>query len=185
MILRAANAMCLALLLQDSALGQSPAGLEGSNQETVLPVKFAVYSSAWNVRGDAGMRIVAQNQSTGTVRLTQIVFQADDESTAHTHLQLDLDVPAASWAEREMRYVDLLSGNECVRDTMNDDWKLVEISNYPLNPSVRGLIIEDTQSFRIYQCVRLAVVHWKDLLSSEQIETTEWLMYHFERRTRP
>ncbi|MDO8271093.1 MAG: hypothetical protein Q7U82_04120, partial [Gammaproteobacteria bacterium] len=70
----------------------------------------------------------------------------------------------------------------CISDTMAENWKLVEISNYTLNPSVRGLIIEDTDSFRIYQCVRNVTLHWQDPVSGTNTEFTEWVMYHFERR---
>jgi len=184
-ILRAAFAASLALLLQPTASGQSLAGAEGASEEPSLPVKFAVYSSAWNVRSDAGLRIVAQNQSARTLRLTHVVLHAEDESDADIHLRLNLDLPAVGWAEREMPYQDLLTGSTCVRETLDADWKLAEISNYPLNPSVRGLIIEDTQSFRIYQCVRSAMVHWEDPQSSESGNSAQWLMYHFERRPRP
>lgn len=185
MFLRATSATFLCLLLTAHASGQSAVPAAADDETFVLPVKFAIYSSAWNARSDAGLRVVAQNQGEHSVLLMRLVFQSDDNVTPETHLALDMPVPALQWAERELAYVDLLAGSTCVGNTMQDDWKLVEISNYPLNPSVRGLIIEDTQSFRIYQCVRSARVHWEDQQTGEQGEHAQWLMYHFERRPRP
>jgi len=174
----------LSLLLISPALGQGPAHSVSEVAQAQFPVKFAIYSSAWSTRSDAGLRVIVQNQGDRPVRLTHVIFATEDDATPETRLALDLHVPARGWAEREMPYVDLLAGNQCIRDTMNDDWKLAEISNHPLNPSVRRLIIEDTQSFRIFQCVRSAQVHWQDAGSSEPGEHAEWLMYHFERLPR-
>jgi hypothetical protein len=116
--------------------------------------------------------------------LTQLTLHSDESAGSDTRLSLNLLVPAHGWAEQELPYVDLLSGSKCVPDSMNDDWKLAEISNYPQNPSARGLIIEDTQSFQIYQCVRSAWVHWEEPGTGLPGESAEWLMYHFERRPR-
>jgi hypothetical protein len=65
---------------------------------------------------------------------------------------------------------------------MADNWKLVEISNYTLNPSVRNLIIEDTNSFRIYQCVRSVELVWRDA-SNAAVSAEGWVLYHFENRS--
>jgi hypothetical protein len=73
---------------------------------------------------------------------------------------------------------------------MASNWRLAEISNYTLNPSVRNLIIEDTDSFRIYQCVETIITRWQVLSGSEGAESTaaqpiekeEWVLFHFETR---
>lgn len=184
MILRDRLAASLSLLLSSAAFSQGLTGNDVETEESLLPVKFAIYSGAWNARSDAGLRVVAQNQGDLALRLTQVIVKPDEPAMPDIHLDVNLLVPAQAWAEQELPYLDLLSGNACVVDTMADDWRLAEISNYPLNPSVRGLIIEDTQSFRIYQCVRKAVVHWEDPRTGEPGESAEWLMYHFERRPR-
>jgi len=95
-------------------------------------------------------------------------------------VNIELSLPAGNWAETELPYIDLLGGNECINNTLQDRWRLMEISNYTLNPSVRGLIIEDTVSFRIFQCVRpvrLTVLDEADQAHEENL----WVMYHFER----
>ncbi|MDB9968742.1 hypothetical protein OAE08_03635, partial [Gammaproteobacteria bacterium] len=79
-------------------------------------------------------------------------------------------------------YIDLLSDDECIDRTMLDNWKLVEISNYTLNPSVRNLIIENTNSFRIYQCVKTISTSWTDLDSNQLFKYDEWVLFHFETR---
>jgi hypothetical protein len=145
------------------------------------PVKYAIYSSAWHLNSNAGLRVVAHNQSDKEVELRNIVFRDETGAGADEVLSLELDIPAGKWAERVLPYQDLLSGHECVSRTMQDDWKLVEISNYTLNPSVRGLIIENTRSFRIYQCVRSVRTTWYSPESQQEQTDTQWLMYHFER----
>ena len=118
------------------------------------------------------------------VRLTQLTLHIDVSAGGDTRFSLNLLVPANGWAEQELAYFYLLSGSKYQPDSMNDDWKLAEISNCPLNPSVRGLIIEDTQSFQIYQCVRSALVHREEPGTGLPDESAEWLMYHFERNPR-
>ena len=184
MNLGARLAASFSLLLSSAAFAQGPTGNDIKDDASLLPVKFAIYSGAWNARSNAGLRLVAQNQSDDPVRLTQLTLHPDESAASDMQLGLNLLVPANGWAEQELPYFDLLSGSQCVLDTMNDDWKLAEISNYPLNPSVRGLIIEDTQSFRIYQCVRSALMHWEEPGTGVSGESAEWLMYHFERRPR-
>ena len=145
------------------------------------PVKFAFYSSAWGENAVAGLRVVAENQQDFPIRLETISF-VDAEAGAGLSVNLDLTVPAGKFAEKQMPYVDLLSDDECVTETMAENWKLVEISNYTLNPSVRSLIIEDTSAFRIYQCVRRVVTSWRDTARNEPHRYEEWVLYHFERR---
>ncbi len=150
--------------------------------ESDYPIKYAIYSTAWGTNSNAGLRLVTQNQSEHTVSLRSVLFSDEQNPQNQRRLTLNLDIPSGKWAEMEMPYVDLLFGNECITRTMQEDWKLVEISNYTLNPSVRGLIIEDTDSFRIYQCVRNVQVKWVDSETGEENDYTEWVMYHFERR---
>ena len=85
-------------------------------------------------------------------------------------------------AELELPYVDLLSINQCVNDTLEETWRLVEISNYTLNPSVRRLIIQDTSAFRIYQCVSSVKTTWITE-AGERRSKEEWVLYHFESKT--
>lgn len=143
------------------------------------PVKYAIYSTAWNVDSNAGLRVVAHNRGDEHVTLRALTF-AHEQREEGVYLELDLDVPAGAWAERETPYVELLTGNECVRDTLREDWRLKEISNYTLNPSVRGLIIEDTRTFRIFQCVRTVQLEWEDS-DGQSHSQRQWVMYHFER----
>jgi hypothetical protein len=143
------------------------------------PVKYAIYSPAWSIRSNAGLRVVAQNNGDRDLTMADISFH-DESSDYSTRLTLDLDIPAGQWAETEVPYVDLLSGNDCINTTIQDRWRLMEISNYTLNPSVRGLIIEDTVSFRIYQCVREVSITWLDADNDTHVENL-WVMYHFER----
>lgn len=145
------------------------------------PIKYAIYSPAWHLSTNAGLRVVAQNQSQTPVELRSIVFRDEIGNVGDSELSLNLLIEPGKWAELQLPFKDILAGNECVKRTMADDWKLVEISNYTLNPSVRGLIIEDTRSFRIYQCVRSVRTTWVNPENnSEQIDN-QWLMYHFER----
>lgn len=143
------------------------------------PVKYAIYSPAWSVRSNDGLRVTAHNQGDETVTLESLTFR-NNLGGSDVHLKLDLEVPAGRWAETKRPYHDLLSGNSCVRDTRQENWRLMEISNYTLNPSVRGLIIEDTDSFRIFQCVRDVRLRWHDS-QGEAHEEEFWVMYHFER----
>ena len=116
----------------------------------------------------------------------------DSESTtassaplpAETIVDLDLLVSADGWAESNLAYTDLLAGNRCVSKSLaSADWQLAEISNYALNPSVRSFIIEDIDSFRVYSCTRTVRTVWVDIATDEIQEHTEWVLYHFERRT--
>ena len=117
-------------------------------------VKFAIFSSAWGENTDDGLRVVAYNQTQGHIRLNTILFlKEESEGSEQVAVNLNLEVPSLAYADVEFPYIDLLQGNECIGRTMAESWKLVEISNYTLNPSVRNLIIENTDSFRIYQCI--------------------------------
>lgn len=143
------------------------------------PVKYAISSTAWSLNSNDGLRIVVHNRGDEDVTLRSVVFRTPG-SGDDTKLDIDLEVPAGAWAETEKPYLDLLSGNNCVEETLQEDWRLKEISNYTLNPSVRGLIIEDTRSFRIFQCVREVRLSWDDEQNEGQTER-QWVMYHFER----
>jgi hypothetical protein len=145
------------------------------------PVKYEIYSAAWHLNSNAGLRVVAQNQSDAPVELRSIVFRDEIGNVGDSELSLNLLIEPGKWAELELPFKDILAGNECVKRTMEDDWKLVEISNYTLNPSVRGLIIENTRSFRIYQCVRSVRTTWVNPENNNEQVDNQWLMYHFER----
>lgn len=178
---KASIAILIALSAASQAFAQGLSAPVNSTQEADYPIKYAIYSSAWGTRSDAGLRLVAQNLSEHEIILESVLFQDEEDPKTQAKLALDLTVRPNAWAEKEMSYVDLLFGNDCIGQTMHQDWKLVEISNYTLNPSVRGLIIEDTDSFRIYQCVRNVRVSWVDTETGEKSDYTEWVMYHFER----
>lgn len=179
---KASIAILIALSTATQAFAQDLTAPLGTAQEADYPIKYAIYSSAWGTRSDAGLRLVAQNLSDHEIILESVLFQDEEDPQIQQRLALDLPVLPKAWAEKELSYVDLLFGNDCIGQTMHQDWKLVEISNYTLNPSVRGLIIEDTDSFRIYQCVRNVRVSWMDTETGEKNDYTEWVMYHFERQ---
>lgn len=149
-------------------------------EETDL--KFAFYSSAWGENTNDGLRLVAFNQTTDPVRLNSITFLSAVDGEAQTLIPVSLDVPAGGYADLEMGYFDLLAGDECVERTLSENWRLVEISNYTLNPSVRNLIIENTDSFRIYQCVKTVFTDWTNLTTNARNLYEEWVLYHFETR---
>jgi|TARA_B110000438_G_scaffold274384_1_gene294511 hypothetical protein len=148
-------------------------------EETEL--KFAFYSSAWGENTDDGLRLVAYNQTRNQIQLTSISFLKTDEESEPININLNLTVPALGYADMDLPYIDLLLGNECIDRTMAENWKLVEVSNYTLNPSVRNLIIEDTDSFRIYQCVENVSTTWTSTYYRAR-EYEEWVLFHFENR---
>lgn len=145
-------------------------------------IKFAFYSSAWGENTDDGLRLVAYNQTESPIRIDTITFSKASEETDPITLPLDLDVPATGYADAEYDYIDLLTGDECIQRTIGEDWRLVEVSNYTLNPSVRNLIIENTDSFRIYQCVQSITIRWTDLKLQASSVKEEWVLFHFESR---
>ena len=146
-------------------------------------VKFAIFSSAWGENTDDGLRVVAYNQTQGHIRLNTILFlKEESEGSEQVAVNLNLEVPSLAYADVEFPYIDLLQGNECIGRTMAESWKLVEISNYTLNPSVRNLIIEDTDSFRIYQCIENVRTIWTRLANNAQVQYEEWVLFHFESR---
>ncbi len=169
---------CASLFLGVAAL---PFYVEAEQQEET-EIKFAFYSSAWGENTDDGLRLVALNQRPARIRLNSIELHGSEETTASIVIDLDLEVPSGGYADKEIDYIDLLSDDECIDRTMMDNWKLVEISNYTLNPSVRNLIIENTDSFRIYQCVKTISTSWTDLNSNQLFEYDEWVLFHFETR---
>ncbi len=170
------------LLVPMLACAQGPSG-NGMADKPLPDVRFAIYSGVWSGLSDAGLRIVAQNSGSRSLQLESLTLA--QSSGDQPVLSLALGIPAAGWAEVETTYVDLVSDDQCVADSLRDEWKLMEISNYPLHPSVRGLIIEDSQSFRIFQCIRGVTLHWLDSSTQEQWITEEWLLYHCERRPPP
>lgn len=177
----AALACMTGLLWCASTPAQSHDPLVSAQESFEHPVKYAIYSAAWHLSSNAGLRIVAQNQSDDPIELKKVVFRDEIGEDEDTELELNLLIPPQGWAEAQIPYQNILTGNDCVERTMQDDWRLVEISNYTLNPSVRGLIIENTRSFRIYQCVRRVNAFWMDHATMTEHTTNQWLMYHFER----
>ncbi len=151
------------------------------------PIKFALYSPSWGSVADAnllaGLRLVVDNQTLDQIRLESIEFISDVESSESQQIDINLEIPSTSLAERELPYTDLLSINQCVVDTLEETWRLVEISNYTLNPSVRRLIIQDTTAFRIYQCVSSVKTRWVNIEGGERFSKDEWILYHFESKT--
>lgn len=166
------------LLLACTAL---PLGVVAEQQEET-EIKFAFYSSAWGENTDDGLRLVAFNQTTTPIRLNSIELHGSGDSAESVLIDIDLEVPSAGYADKEFTYIDLLSTDECIASSLEDNWKLVEVSNYTLNPSVRNLIIENTDSFRIYQCVLTVSTSWTDLDSNRLNEYDEWVLFHFESR---
>jgi len=191
--MRAGHRRLLRLQVQSTALAlvcllawpitsaQTMDPLTAAQESFEHPVKYAIYSAAWHLTSNAGLRIVAQNQSETPIKLKKVIFRDEIGDEGDTELQLDILIPALGWAETQIPYQNVLTGNDCVNRSMQDDWRLVEISNYTLNPSVRGLIIEDTRSFRIYQCVRRVRTVWADENTAAETTSSQWLMYHFER----
>jgi hypothetical protein len=171
----------ICLLALPAASAQTLDPLTAAQESFEHPVKYAIYSAAWHLTSNAGLRIVAQNQSEIPIKLQKVIFPDEIGEEGDTELQLEMLIPAGGWAETQIPYQNILTGNDCVNRTMQDDWRLVEISNYTLNPSVRGLIIEDTRSFRIYQCVRRVRTVWADENTDAETISSQWLMYHFER----
>ena len=154
-------------------------------------LKFAFYSSAWGENTDDGLRLVANNQSASDVVLKEVLFLKDSAASSDdVSVDVNLLIPAGAYADTEFDYIDLLADDECIERTMESNWRLAEISNYTLNPSVRNLIIEDTDSFRIYQCVETIITRWQVLSDNEAaesaaaqpIEKEEWIQFHFETR---
>ena len=156
--------------------------MQAAEKPEQADIKFALYSSGWGENTDDGLRLVVNNRTEKSVRLNAIEFLSSSEDYDPIRITFDLNVPASAYAETEIDYIDLLGGDECIERTMAENWKLVEISNYTLNPSVRNLIIEDTDSFRIYQCVKTVRIQWTDLASNQEILIEEWVMFHFETR---
>lgn len=153
-----------------------------AEQQEETEIKFAFYSSAWGENTDDGLRLVAFNQTQNPIRLNSIELHGSADAAKSITVEIDLEVPSGGYADKDIDYIDLLSNDECIDRTMKESWKLVEISNYTLNPSVRNLIIENTDSFRIYQCVKTISTSWTDLSSNQLVEYDEWVLFHFESR---
>ncbi len=171
------------------ALLSSATWAQELQQESDL--KFAFYSAAWGENTDDGLRLVANNQSASDVVLEEVLFLKDPAvNSDDVAVAVNLLVPAGAYADIEFDYTDLLADDECIERTMESNWRLAEISNYTLNPSVRNLIIENTDSFRIYQCVETIITRWQVLNDDQSAEATEpetlekeeWILFHFETR---
>ena len=146
-------------------------------------IKFALYSAAWGENAVDDLRIVARNDTNNEVRIDSITFLKDEVAESSIELKLALEVPALGYADLQVEYVDLLLNNDCIERTLAENWRLAEISNHTLNPSVRNLIIEDTDSFRIYQCVEFVNTRWTNLSDGSAFEQQEWVLFHFESRS--
>lgn len=152
------------------------------NYEQNSKIKFSLFSAAWGENTSDKLRIVAFNQSLATVELKSIEFIDLPEESQKITLFFDLQILPKKYAEAEVSLPNLLDGDACVHRSIEQNWKLAEISNYTLNPSVRNLIIENTDSFRIYQCIRNVNVFLLDPAIGEITGYDEWILYHFESR---
>ncbi|MGI9251437.1 MAG: hypothetical protein ACR2PR_09585 [Pseudohongiellaceae bacterium] len=166
-------ATCLCLLAMVNTAFAAEA-----EEESLL--KFTIYSSAWGEKTDDGLRIVAHNQSAHPILLHSITLLPASTNEQSVTLNLELPVPAMNYANTEIPYTELLKNDECITRTMTENWRLAEISNYTLNPSVRNLIIEDTDSFRIYQCTRTVRTTLTNTRTGERSSYEEWILFHFE-----
>lgn len=154
----------------------------GAAQEEEAAVQFAFSSPAWGGDTVDGLRLIARNRTAGAVRLRSVSFLKDAEGGRRVDVALDLRIPAGGYADAELDYMDLLGDNECIARTLSGGWRLAEVSNHTLHPSVRNLIIEDTDTFRIYQCAETVVVRWTSLPDGAAVERRGWALFHFERR---
>ena len=143
-------------------------------------IKFAFYSSAWGIDSDDGMRLVFYNENDAKINLSSIVFQKNEPKHESIEVRINKEISPLSYATADLEYIDLLQHSDCINRTLNGGWKLTEISNYTLNPSVRNLIIEDTGSFRIYQCLESVRTFWSISGSDRVRESKEWVIFHFE-----
>ena len=156
--------------------------LNAAQPEEKIDIKFAFYSSAWSVQSDDGMRLMLFNNSEAEIVLDSITFLKNNQERDLVEIEVRTKVPPLGYAEKEFDYVDLLKGNECIHRTLAEDWKLVEVSNYTLNPSVRNLIIEDTESFRIYQCSEYVRTEWTRASTKQRIKSVDWVLFPFETK---
>jgi hypothetical protein len=138
-------------------LSLAVADLSAKELQETSEIKFAFYSSAWGEITEAGLRLLAQNLTNNRIRLDSIKFIKSGVAAKQISINLGLEIPAMGFADAELAYIDLLKNDACIERTIAEKWKLVEISNHTLNPSVRNLIIEDSESFRIYQCAAISV----------------------------
>ena len=155
---------------------------DAAELQEITDIKFAFYSSQWGAPTDDGMRLIAFNQTEEELRLDSIEFLKDEQQAEPIPIAINLSIPPMGYAEEEFEYIDLLRGDECIDRTLEENWRLAEVSNYTLNPSVRNLIIENTESFRIYQCVENVKTTWTNITTNNQFEVTEWVLFHFETR---
>ena len=165
---------CMLISLSAATFVRSEAGDYKSG------VKFAFYSSAWTVDSNDGLRLVLFNENDVAVNLGSIVFQKNDQKNEDVEIKINKEISPLSYATTELEYIDLLQHSDCIERTLNGGWKLTEISNYTLNPAVRNLIIEDTDSFRIYQCLENVRTSWSIKGSDTTKGSDEWVIFHFE-----
>ena len=180
-LLHKTQAYILIALILAPTMGLSDPQSESTSEQS-SKIKFALFSAAWGENTSDNLRIVAFNQSLSAIELKSIDFIDLPEETRKITIFFDLEIPSAKYAETEIALPDLLSGDTCVNRSIEQNWKLVEISNYTLNPSVRNLIIEDTDSFRIYQCIRNVNVSVRNPDINETTSYQDWVLYHFESR---
>ena len=174
------NKLLIIFLYLIFSAGLSRGAIAQTEEES--SIKFAFFSPAWSANTDDGLRVLVHNQTDGDINLQSIEFLGNGNESRPTLVQLNIEVATQRYGEAELPYIDLISGDDCVDRTLSENWKLAEISNYTLNPSVRNLIIEDTDSFRIYQCVQTVRTRFIDLSDNSTIEYEEWVLFHFESR---
>lgn len=155
------------------------------------PIKFSLTSDSWGGNVNTGIRLFANNVSERPLQLNSVFLEGDKEESRllpdedDFMLSIDIEVSAGKWAETMIDYIDLSYGTDCIEEALHDDgsqWKLVEISNYALNPSVRSRIIENTDSFRIFSCPRQVEMTWQDPESGQSYAEAIWVLYHFETK---
>lgn len=154
----------------------------GAAQQEDAALKFAFSSPAWGGDTIDGLRLIAHNRTGEDVRLRSVSFLKAAGGGRRVDVALDLLIPAGGYADADLDYVDLLGDNECIARTLSGGWRLAEISNHTLHPSVRNLIIEDTDTFRIYQCTETVLIRWTNPPGGAATERREWVLFHFERR---
>ena len=99
----------------------------------VTDIRFAFYSSGWGANTDDGMRLVVFNQTENQLRLDSMFFLKNEQQAESVKIDINLTIPPLGFADKEFEYIDLLQGNECISRTLEEDWKLAEITYKGLN----------------------------------------------------
>jgi hypothetical protein len=94
------------------ASAQSSDPLAAAQEGFDHPIKYAIYSPAWHLSTNAGLRVVAQNQSETPVELRSIVFRDEIGNVGDAELSLNLLIEPGKWAELQLPFKDILAGNE-------------------------------------------------------------------------